>query len=140
MRVVLPREVAVLRPGAVAEVGPEAVEGPGVAGEELAVGFEPGVGVPELGGEDEPAEGLDAARVDEAGLGAGRAGEDVFGVLALGRAAGVAAAGYAGGDGAGGCEAEEGESRHCGGGEVEIRWARVRCHDRRAQIQTLAAT
>ena len=69
MRVILAREIAVLRPRAVAEVGPEAVQRPGVLGEQLLGGFEACVGAPELGGEDEPAEGFDAAGVDEGGLG-----------------------------------------------------------------------
>ena len=48
---------------------------PGVRGEELAGGFEPGVGVPELGGEEEAAEGFGAAGVDGGG-GLGWAGEE----------------------------------------------------------------
>jgi hypothetical protein len=61
-------EVAVLRVGAVAEIGPETVEGPGVGGEDLAGGFEAGVGRPELGGEDEAAVGFGAAGIGGVGV------------------------------------------------------------------------
>lgn len=40
------------------------MEGEGVSGEELALCFAAGVGVPELGGEEEAAKGFDAAGVD----------------------------------------------------------------------------
>lgn len=45
--IILSREVAVLRVGAVAEVGPEAVEAPVFGGQELAGGFAAGVDCPD---------------------------------------------------------------------------------------------
>lgn len=48
--VILAGEIAVLGVGAVAEVGPETVERPGLGRQQLAFGFEAGVGVPELSG------------------------------------------------------------------------------------------
>lgn len=58
------REIAVLRVGAVAEIGPETMDAPGVRGQELAFVFEAGVGVPELREEEQTAVGLDTAGVD----------------------------------------------------------------------------
>lgn len=60
-RVVLPAQVAVLRVRAVAEVGPQAVEGPCVLGEDLALGLVARVDVPQLCGQYQAAERLGAA-------------------------------------------------------------------------------
>lgn len=74
-RVVLAREVAVLRVGAVAVVRPKTMNGPRVAGQPLSVGFPARVCVPELGGEHEAAVGLLAAGVDQRRIGLGGARE-----------------------------------------------------------------
>lgn len=42
----------------------QAVKGPGVFGQHLALSLETGVSIPELGAEDKTTEGLDTARVD----------------------------------------------------------------------------
>ena len=48
--IVLTREVAVLRKGAIAEVRPKTVKGPLVSRQQLAFRFKPSVGIPELSG------------------------------------------------------------------------------------------
>ena len=74
-RIILPIQIAVLRVAPIAEIRPEAMQGPGVGREELALGFEAGVGGPKLSGEEETAECFGAAGVDREGVG-GWAGED----------------------------------------------------------------
>lgn len=75
MEIVALLDVAVLRIGAVARVGPQAMQGPAVLWEKLALRLETGVSIPELRGEDEAAEGLDAAGVDGCRVGFCGAGE-----------------------------------------------------------------
>lgn len=71
-RVVLSAQVAVLGVAAVAKVGPEAVEGPRLCGQELALFLEPGVRGPELGGQKEASVRLGTACVDGQRIGGAR--------------------------------------------------------------------
>ncbi len=68
-------QIAVLRERAIAKVGPETMQGPAVLGKKLALGLETSISIPELGAQNQTAEGLDAARVSEIGLSLRRAGE-----------------------------------------------------------------
>lgn len=64
-------QIAVLREGTIAEVRPETVQCPCVLGQELTLGFETGVGIPELRAEDEAAVGFGAAGVSDVWVGVG---------------------------------------------------------------------
>lgn len=69
-------QIAILSERAVAEIRPEAMYGPGGGWDQLTLAFEAGVRIPELGLEDEAAEGLGAAGIGCEGVCFGRAGED----------------------------------------------------------------
>jgi len=60
----------------VAEIGPETVQGPGIFGQQLPRRLVPGVGIPELGAQDQAAKGLCATGIDLQRVCLGRAGED----------------------------------------------------------------
>ena len=75
-RIILPAQITVLREASIAEVGPQAMQCPCIQREDLTLGFKACVSVPELRGENEPAEGFSAAGVCNIGEGVGRAGEE----------------------------------------------------------------
>jgi len=63
-RIVLSRQVAVLRVASVAKIRPQTVCGPMRLRLKLPLGFKAGVCIPELGAQDQAAKSLNAARVD----------------------------------------------------------------------------
>jgi len=79
----LPVQIAVLRVGTIAKVGPETVKSPRVWREKLSLRLESGVGGPELSAEEEATERLGAAGVDAARIGSAGAREDCTRVSCL---------------------------------------------------------
>jgi hypothetical protein len=65
--VVLPRKIAVLGIAAVTEVRPQTMECPLVGWKQLSLALKTGVGVPELGAQEETAICFDAAAIEELG-------------------------------------------------------------------------